>query len=345
MRKREGIEPRDEQRIVGADLVSNMEGSIRGANGQGPREPTGVEDRGTSAGQGRELGRSDAPLQHGGRVAQPAHREDARRRIGSRMPPYERGRGVMPAEQRGAHGVKDSMATPSTHRGGATATTGVESIARRARREPGATFTALMHHFTVDTLRVCFEALDGTKAPGVDGVTKAMYGEHLEDNLQRLYQQLRQMAYRPQPVRRVDIPKEDGTTRPLGISCTEDKIVQELTRRILEAIYEPGFCETSYGFRPGRSCHDALRRLNRELMSAPVNWIADLDLAQFFDTMPHTDILAVLAERITLVRLKRKTSKKRLRRALERFPSRYRGSTSVFLGGRALLIHMRRTSE
>jgi RNA-directed DNA polymerase len=205
----------------------------------------------------------------------------------------------MPAEPRGAHGVKDSMATPSTHRGGATATTGVESIARRARREPGATYTALMHHFTVEHLRACFEALDGTKAPGIEGVTKAMYGEHLEDNLRALHQKLRQRAYRPQPVRRVEIPKEDGTTRPLGISCTEDTIVQELTRRILEAIYEPGFCETSYGFRPGRSCHDALRRLNREVMSAPVNWIADLDLAQFFDTMPHTDILAVLAERIT----------------------------------------------
>jgi len=86
--------------------------------------------------------------------------------------------------------------------------------------------------------------------------------------------------------------------RPLGISGIEDKIVQELTRRILEAIYEPSFLETSYGFRPGRSCHDALRRLNREVMSAPVNWIADLDLAQFFDTMPHTEILAVLAERV-----------------------------------------------
>jgi len=156
-----------------------------------------------------------------------------------------------------------------------------------------------MHHFTVENLRACFEALDGTKAPGIDGVTKAMYGEHLEDNLQRLYQQLRRMAYRPQSVRRVEIPKEDGTTRPLGISCTEDKIVQELTRRILEAMYEPGFSETSYGFRPGRNCHDALRRLNREVMSAPVNWIADLDLAQFFDTRPHTDILAVLAGRIT----------------------------------------------
>ena len=217
MRKREGMEPRDEQRIVGADMVSNMEGSIRGANGHGPREPTGVEDRGTSAGQGRELGRSDALLQPGGRAAQPAHREDARWRIGSRMPPYERGRGVTPAEQRGAHGATDLRATPSTRRGGTTATTGIEFIARRARREPGATFTALMHHFTVENLRACFEALDGTKAPGIDGVTKGVYGQHLEDHLQALHRNLRQMAYRPQPVRRVEIPKEDGTTRPLGI--------------------------------------------------------------------------------------------------------------------------------
>jgi RNA-directed DNA polymerase len=306
MRQREGIEPRDEQRTVGADMLSNMEGTIRGAEGQGPREPAGVEDRGTSPRQGRELGRSKGLLQDRGRAAQPAHRKDAQWSLGSRMPPYERGRGVTPAEQRGAPGDTDSRATPTTHRGGATATPGVESIARRARREPGATCAALMHLFTVDNLRACFEALDGSKAPGVDGVTKAMYGERLEDNLQRLHQQLRQMAYRPKPVRRVEIPKADGTMRPLGISCSEDKIVQELTRRILEAIYEPGFYETSYGFRPGRSAHDALRRLNREVMSAPVNWIAALDLAQFFDTMPHKEILAVLAERIqdrTLLRL------------------------------------------
>jgi group II intron reverse transcriptase/maturase len=155
-----------------------------------------------------------------------------------------------------------------------------------------------MHHFTVENLWACVEALDGTKAPGIDEVTKEGYGQHLDDHRQALHRHLRQMAYRPQPVRRVEIPKEDGPTRPLGISGTEDTSVQELTRRILEAIYEPGCYETSYGFRPGRSCHEALRRLNREVMSAPVNWIADLDLAQLFDTMPHTDILAVLAERI-----------------------------------------------
>ena len=89
------------------------------------------------------------------------------------------------------------------------------------------------------------------------------------------------------------------------IRCTEDKIVQEMARRILEAIDEPVFIDTSYGFRPGRGCHDALRQLNHEVMREPVNWIADLDLAQFFDTMPHRELLAVLSERIKAKRFLR----------------------------------------
>jgi RNA-directed DNA polymerase len=190
------------------------------------------------------------------------------------------------------------MATSTTPRGGRETTTGVERIAHRARQEPQTRYTSLMHHFTVDNLRACFESLDAKKAVGVDGVTKAMYGQDLEANLQDLHRRLHQMAYRPKPVRRVEIPKEDGSTRPLGISCVEDKIVQEMVRRLLEAIYEPVFIDTSYGFRPGRSCHDALRQLNHEVMSAPVNWLLDMDLAKFFDTMPHTEILAVLSERI-----------------------------------------------
>ena len=117
--------------------------------------------------------------------------------------------------------------------------TGIERIARRASSQPGRDFTALMHHYSVDNLRTCFEALDAKKALGVDGVSKAEYGQNLEENLQQLHRRLHQMSYRPQAVRRVEIPKEDGSFRPLGISCVEDKIVQELTRRILEAIYEP----------------------------------------------------------------------------------------------------------
>lgn len=190
------------------------------------------------------------------------------------------------------------MATSTTPRGGRETTTGVERIAHRARQEPHTRYTSLMHHFTVDNLRACFESLDAKKAVGVDGVTKAMYGQDLEANLQDLHRRLHQMADRPKPVRRVEIPKEDGSTRPLGISCVEDKIVQEMVRRLLEAIYEPVFIDTSYGFRPGRSCHDALRQLNHEVMSKPVNWLLDMDLAKFFDTMPHTEILAVLSERI-----------------------------------------------
>ena len=246
MRKCEGIEPRYGYEIVGADVVSFTEGNIQGA--QTAMAPANLPGSKTVARhQGRD-GNSGGPIgssKDGRRVAQPDNREEARQPMGSRMSPYERRRRVTPLEQRGAQTVDRLTATPPTRRGGATATTSVESIASRARRVPGATFTALMHHFTVDNLRACFEALDGTKAPGIDGVTKERYGQNLEANLLALHQKLRQMSYRPQPVRRVEIPKEDGTMRPLGISCTEDKIVQEVTKRILESIYAPVFLDTS----------------------------------------------------------------------------------------------------
>ena len=201
-------------------------------------------------------------------------------------------------ERRGAHTVARSVETSSTLRGGSMTVTGVERIASCARSNAEEPFTALMHHYTVENLRACFDALEVNKALGVDGVSKVEYALNLEGNLQNLHEQLHRMSYRPKPVRQVEIPKEDGSMRPLGISCTEDKIVQEMTRRILEAIYEPAFIESSYGFRPKRSCHDALRQLNQELMCKPVNWVADIDLAKFFDTMPHPEILEVLKLRI-----------------------------------------------
>ena len=175
MRKREGIEPRYGYEIVGADVVRFTEGNIQGA--QTAMAPANLPGSKTVARHPGRDGNSGGPRgssKDGRRVAQPDNREEARQPMGSRMSPYERRRRVTPLEQRGAQTVDRLTATPPTRRGGATATTGVERIATRARREPQTRYTALMHHFTVDNLRACFEALDGTKAPGVDGVTKEM---------------------------------------------------------------------------------------------------------------------------------------------------------------------------
>ena len=181
MRKREGIEPRHGYETVDADVVMFTEGHINGAQpAMAPANPPGSK---TVARHQGSVGNSGDPLgssRDGSRVAQPAHREETRHPRGSRMPPYERRGGVTPTEQREAQRGARSMATLATRRGGPTATTGIERIATRAHQAPQTRYTALMHHFTVDNLRACFEALDGSKAPGVDGVTKAMYGQQLE---------------------------------------------------------------------------------------------------------------------------------------------------------------------
>jgi RNA-directed DNA polymerase len=125
------------------------------------------------------------------------------------------------------------------------ATTGVERRAHRARQEAHTRYTSLRHHCTVEKLRAGFESLEAQQAIGGDGITKARYGQDLEANLQGRHDRRHQMSYRPQPVRRVEIPKDDGRTRPLGISGVEDKIGQEMVRRVLDALYEPGFMDTA----------------------------------------------------------------------------------------------------
>lgn len=190
------------------------------------------------------------------------------------------------------------MDTLSILRGGGIMKTKIESIVKRACKNNKEKFTALMHHFSKENLQECFDSLKRTKAVGVDGITKLDYQKDIDINLENLVESLKNISYRPKPVRRVEILKEDGSSRPIGISCTEDKIIQEMSRQVLEAIYEPVFSETSYGFRPNRSCHDALRRLNAEVMKKPVNWIVDMDISKFFDSMPHKEILTMLEERI-----------------------------------------------
>ena len=152
-----------------------------------------------------------------------------------------------------------------------TTATILARIAKLSASDRFRRFDSLMHLFSEESLAACFHALDGKKAVGVDGVSKAEYGEHLESNLKELIARMKRMGYRPGPVRQVLIPKGDkaGATRPLGISNFEDKLVQGMMRQVLESIYEPLFLPGSYGFRPGRSCHDGIRDLEAALVSAP----------------------------------------------------------------------------
>ncbi|MFT4552056.1 MAG: RNA-directed DNA polymerase [Chlamydiales bacterium] len=178
--------------------------------------------------------------------------------------------------------------------------TKLNRIAWLSAKEPDKKFDQLMHHFNVGSLAVCFHELDGKKAVGIDGIDKARYGENLDNNLEDLTARMKRMAYKPAPVRQVLIPKEGkpGATRPLGISNFEDKPVQKMMQKILESIYEPLFLNCSFGFRPRRGCHDAIRALHQHLYRYEIQTVLDVDLANFFGTIDHAILLNMLKEKI-----------------------------------------------
>jgi group II intron reverse transcriptase/maturase len=186
---------------------------------------------------------------------------------------------------------------------------GLARVRQAARQRKKEQFTSLLHHVTVDLLRDAFLALKRHAAPGVDGVTWQDYEADLESNLQDLHSRVHRGAYRALPVRRRFIPKADGRQRPLGIASLEDKIVQRATVSVLNAIYEEDFLGFSYGFRPGRSQHDALDALCTAIKRMPVNWILDADIRSFFDTVSQEWLIRFLQHRIgddRIIRLVRK---------------------------------------
>jgi len=158
---------------------------------------------------------------------------------------------------------------------------GLEGVRKAAKESKELKFTALLHHMTVGLLRDSFYALKRKAAPGVDGVTWQDYEAGLEDRLVDLHGRVHRGAYRAQPSRRVYIPKSDGRQRPLGIAALEDKVVQQATVTILNQIYEEDFLGFSYGFRPGRSQHDALDALASAIQQREVNYILDADIRGF----------------------------------------------------------------
>ena len=176
--------------------------------------------------------------------------------------------------------------------------TKLERIAKLSGENPGMDFMGLMPHVNRDSLIGCFNELDGKKAVGIDQMTKEEYGQNLDENVKDLLSRMRGMRYRPSPVREVLIPKEGGKERPLGISTVEDKIVQLMFSKILEAIYEPLFYDCSFGFRPGRSAHDAIKACMQHLYRGRANIILDIDLENFFGTINHKKLIALLRMKI-----------------------------------------------
>ena len=176
--------------------------------------------------------------------------------------------------------------------------TKLKRIAEASTRDPNMEFKWLMPHFNKESLKECFNSLDGRKATGVDGKTKDEYGIRLNENLDDLIIRMKKLAYRPKPVREVLIPKEGNKFRALGISVIEDKIVQSTTKKVLESIYEPIFRSCSYGFRPKRSCHMAIKEMHQYLYRNEVEAVIDVDLENFFGSIRHDMLLNLLKIKI-----------------------------------------------
>jgi len=186
----------------------------------------------------------------------------------------------------------------------------LDRVRQVARSDAGARFTALWHHvYKVEQLREAYYGVKRQGAPGIDGETWEQYGNNLEANIKDLSQRLRSGGYRAKPVRRVYIPKADGRLRPIGIPVLEDKIVQRATVEVLNAVYEIDFMGFSYGFRPGRSQHDALDAVSVGLESRKVNWVLDADIRGFFDTIDHGWLVKFIEHRIADQRVVRHVKK------------------------------------
>ena len=188
---------------------------------------------------------------------------------------------------------------PAVHRDGDPVELRLARIRQRARAHRKEPLNNLFSHLDGEMLLWAFERLEGGKAAGVDGVSVEEYGRGLEGRLASLLERLHRGSYRPQPSRRRWIAKGDGRQRPLGIPAIEDKIVQRALTAVLTEVYEEEFHDFSYGFRPGRGCHAALRALARHIGHGRVNWVVEADIKGFFDNVDHDWLLKMVAERVS----------------------------------------------
>jgi len=186
----------------------------------------------------------------------------------------------------------------SPHRKGDPMSPGLLKVVDRARKDPDTRFTSLAHLIDQEALKQAFERIRKDAAQGVDDVTKEQYQEHLDENIQALHARLKAGKWRHQPIRRVHIPKAPGKTRPIGISCIEDKIVQGALTEVLQAIYEQDFLPNSYGYRPKRSAHGALRAVDAMVFRGGIKVNLEADIQAFFDSLLRDKLKEMLQVRV-----------------------------------------------
>ncbi len=195
-------------------------------------------------------------------------------------------------------------------------------ISERARKEPKLQFISLAHLLNVGFLKECYYSLGRDQASGIDGVSWKEYGRQLDENLTNLVARMKVKRYKPQPAKRVYIPKNEHEKRPLGLPALEDKIVQKGIARILEAIYEADFLDYSYGFRPARNCHQAINAVDKTIMTRPIGYVIEADIKGYFDNVSHKWMMEFLQVRINnpsflllIRRYERENAKRQNRRA------------------------------
>ena len=286
------IEPRKKRREQLAEAIQKAEGNIAWAK-QSRATTRGPRARREREGVVKELGSSRAhrgeAVSGAREVRAPANTCDAGEATRATLRREGGRRGTEPSEGK--------MAETS---GSETVSTKLARIADLARRMPDKPLTTLAHHIDLDWMREAYRRTRKDGAVGVDGQTAEMFAANLEGNLQSLLERAKRGDdYRAPPVRRVYIPKGDGSEqRPIGIPTFEDKVLQRAVAMVLEAVYEQDFLDCSYGFRPGRSAHDALRVVQNRLMNFGGGWVLDADISNFFETIVHAQLREMLSQRV-----------------------------------------------
>ncbi len=292
----EGNTEHDINRKTCSDPARSETLSMLGSDLHGSWEISSVPEPGGAGGTGKAQGHN--PVIYAGEKSDTPVVPEKLSNKGDDPAEMVEGRGVA----KGNVSKNPAHRTPSRNK---VASMGLEGVRIAAKRDKELRFTALLHHITPKLLVESFHALRHDAAAGVDAVTWRDYEEGLSERVHALQREIHTGRYRATPSRRVYILKADGTQRPLGIASLEDKVVQQAVVTVLNMIYEEDFLGFSYGFRPGRSQHDALDALTVGIKSRRVNWILDADIAAFFDEIDHDWMLKFLEHRIADQRLLR----------------------------------------